>query len=297
MAAPGTPETGLLERCHRNYVETLWQYARSIPGAARRELPEATWIRCGLPSSLTNIVFFTQPSSATKESFRAARAFFGPKLPWRVLATGAQASEVGSVAVGLGFRAGSSEPGMILDPIGSIPRPPDFLTIRPVTGSESLTDFGAAWSEAFRFPRWVLPVALPQPLSDDPGRQAQNRLLVGYVDGLPVGCSAVTITERVAGIVNVGTVRSARGKGIGTAMTWAAADAGRALGAEVSYLAATPMGCGVYERMGFRRVAEYPSWHLPFGFFRVLGALWTVRRLARERRRNPPSSAAATRGP
>jgi len=296
MAGPGTPEGGLLERCHRNYWETLWQYVRWIPGAARRDLPTATWIRCDLPSSLSNVAFFTSLGSASQETFREARAFFGPKVPWRVLATGPRAVEVGTVATGLGLRPAPNEPGMILDPVHSGPPPPDSLTIRLVTDRGSLADFGVAWSEAFRFPRWVLPVILPDPRAEDRERGAQNRFFVGYSSGRPVACSTVTITERVAGIASVGTVRSFRGRGFGTAMTWAAVDAGRTLDADVSYLAATPMGYPVYERMGFRRAAEYPSWQAPLGFFRSLGALWTVRRMVRDRRRSHPNAFPGGRG-
>jgi GNAT superfamily N-acetyltransferase len=286
MVAPGIPEAGLLDRCHRNYAETLWQYIRSIPGAARRDLPDATLIRCDLPSSLTNVLFFPNPRSAPRERLREARTYFGPKLPWRVLTSGERASEVGSAAVGLGLRPAPNEPGMLLDPIRSIPQAPGSLTIRPVKDLTSLADFGVVWSEAFRFPRWVLPVVLSHPPSDDSERAAQNRFFVGYVDGRPVACSTVTVTERVAGIASVGTIPSARRRGIGTAMTWAAVDAGRALGADTAYLAASTMGYPVYERMGFRRAAEYPCWHVPVGLVRTLRAFRTVRRLVR-RQRNP----------
>jgi len=283
-AVSGATDPGLLERCHRNYAETLWQYIRLISGAARRDLPDATLIRCDLPSSLCNVLFFPNPTTIPRERLIEARTFFGPKHPWRVLTSGGRASEVGRAAVDLGLRPAANEPGMILDPIRSIPRAPESLSIRLVMDSSGLSDFGIAWSEAFHFARWVLPVVLPRAPSDDPDRGAQNRLFVGYVGGRPVACSTVTVTERVAGIATVGTVPSARGKGIGAAMTWAGVDAGRALGAEAAYLAASPMGYPVYERMGFRRAAEYPCWHLRLGFFRMLRAASTVRRLVRIQR-------------
>jgi GNAT superfamily N-acetyltransferase len=282
MATPGAREVGVLERCHRNYLETFWQYLRLVPGAARRDLPDATLIRCDLPSTIGNALFFTNPTSTPRERLLEARSFFGPRLPWRVITSGTRASEVGREAAHLGLRPGTAEPGMLLDPIPSIPPAPPSLTIRPVTDAESLADFGTVWSEAFRIPRWVLPVALPSVPPDDPERAAQNRFFVGYVDRRPMTCSTVTVTERVAGVASVGTVPAARQRGLGTAVTWAAVDAGRVLGAEVSYLAATPMGYPVYARMGFRRVAEYPSWHVSFGFFRMLRAVWTVRRLVRK---------------
>ncbi len=55
---------------------------------------------------------------------------------------------------------------------------------------------------------------------------------------------------------NVATIEAARGRGYGTAMTWAAiADA--APGVEIAVLQASALGRPVYERMGFRMVVEY----------------------------------------
>jgi GNAT superfamily N-acetyltransferase len=63
-------------------------------------------------------------------------------------------------------------------------------------------------------------------------------------------------TDEVVGIHNVATIESARGRGYGTAMTWATiADAEP--GVRVAVLKASALGRPVYERMGFRAVVEY----------------------------------------
>jgi GNAT superfamily N-acetyltransferase len=284
MAVPGASPANPLERCHRNYAETLWQYVRGLPGAARRDLSDATLIRCDLPSSIANVLFFVSPKNSPSERLAEARRFFGPKVPWRVLASGDRASWVGRSAETAGLRPAPNEPGMLLDPMRPVPSVLPSVTIRPVVDGPGLSDFGVVWSGSFGIPRWVLPVALPRMPPDDPEHGAQNRFFVGYVHGAPVACATLTVTEGVAGIASVGTLRSARGRGLGTAMTWAAVDAGRELGADVAYLAASPMGYPVYERMGFRRVAEYPSWQVRFGFFATLGAFWRLRGMVRHPR-------------
>jgi ribosomal protein S18 acetylase RimI-like enzyme len=250
-------------------------------------------MRCELPASIANTAFLINPTLPRDELLREASAFFGPERPWRVLLGGPGFEEVDVAARQLGLRRAPSEPGMLLDPIRPLPGPPASLTIRPVENAAALADFGAVWCESFRIPTWVLPVAMPRVPPDDPERGAQNRFFVGYAEGRPVACSTVTVTERVAAIASVGTVTRARGRGYGTAMTSKAVEMGASLGADVAALAASTMGYPVYERMGFRRVAEYPSWHVPSGFFRTLRMVRTFRRLVRETRATQTASGSA----
>jgi GNAT superfamily N-acetyltransferase len=294
--APSTETPAeLLGRCHRNMAESFWQYIRLIPGATRRDLPDTTLMRCEIPFSVANLMFFPEPRSPARSRLVEASEFFGRKRPWRLFTTPPAASEVGREAEDLGLRPGPNEPGMLLDPLPTPPTTPSSIAIQPVVDAKTFADFGAVWSDSFGVPRWALPVSLPGPPPDDPEHGTQNRLFVGYVDRRPMACSAVTVTERVAGISSVGTVRSGRGKGLGTAVTGAAVNAGRALGADVAYLAATDMGYPVYERMGFRRFSEYPTWQVHVGFFRTLGAVRTLRRLVRaQERAGGPSTGART---
>jgi len=277
----------LLARCHRNYVESLWQYIRSIPGAVRREVPGGTMIRCDLPSSIANVLLLFDHVPGPEERIDDARSYYRSKLPWRVLTSGPASEEVKRLVTQRGMRPIPDEPGMLLDPLPAPPSPPSSLTVRPVEDPSTFRDFGEVWCDAFRIPHWVVPVALPRVPPDDVERGAQNRFFVGYADGRPVACSTATVTEGVAGTASVGTVRAVRGKGYGTAVTWRAIESGRALGARSAYLAATSMGYPVYGRMGFRRVADYPGWELAFGFLRMLGVLRTMRRMTRE---HPPSA-------
>jgi GNAT superfamily N-acetyltransferase len=100
---------------------------------------------------------------------------------------------------------------------------------------------------------------LPESGVDDPDIQ----LLAGYLDEMPVATSVAIRSENVVGIYAVGTAESARRRGIGTAMTWAAIEAGRAWGAKAAVLQASEMGEPVYRAMGFRTVAGYVSYDEP----------------------------------
>ncbi len=78
-------------------------------------------------------------------------------------------------------------------------------------------------------------------------------------DGIqPVGMSAGYLHRGAVGVMGVGVVPRARRRGLGAAIT---AHAARAFdGADLAWLHPTPEARAVYERIGFRRVADYEVW-------------------------------------
>ena len=83
---------------------------------------------------------------------------------------------------------------------------------------------------------------------------------VGDVGGAPAAASALVATRAVAGVYNVGTVPGLQRRGLATAMTWHALEAGRHAGCTVGALQATMVGRAVYERMGFRPLDTWYQW-------------------------------------
>jgi ribosomal protein S18 acetylase RimI-like enzyme len=88
---------------------------------------------------------------------------------------------------------------------------------------------------------------------------------IAYLDGTPVAAAALFIGAGVAGIYNVCTVPEARGRGIGSAITAVAIDAGVADGLDLAVLGASDMGYSVYRRLGFREVSRLRSYAAPSG--------------------------------
>jgi ribosomal protein S18 acetylase RimI-like enzyme len=83
------------------------------------------------------------------------------------------------------------------------------------------------------------------------------------LDGEPAAIGMTIVSHRVAGIYWIGTLPSARGRGLGRAVTAAAIDAGFELGADLASLQASPMGRPVYEAIGFERIYDYRLWLSP----------------------------------
>ena len=146
-------------------------------------------------------------------------------------------------------------PLMVLDPIPGSPEGADVdgLEVRAVddTGVEAYVDVLAA---GFGMPRDIAALLMGKELLlDTPGFTG----FLGILDGEPVATSGVYVTGGIAGVYNVATLPAARGKGVGAAVTWAAALAGAAAGATRSILQASEMGAPVYTRMGYATPARY----------------------------------------
>ena len=83
------------------------------------------------------------------------------------------------------------------------------------------------------------------------------RTWVGYEDGKPVTTASAYVDDRFVGIYAVATLPEARGRGFGAAVTWAATLCRPEMPAT---LQASSMGRPIYERMGYRTVAEFGVW-------------------------------------
>lgn len=85
---------------------------------------------------------------------------------------------------------------------------------------------------------------------------AVNRHFIGTLDGKPVGAATLISAAGLAGLANVATAESVRGRGVGSAMTlWPLAIA-RLAGYKVCCLSASAAGKAVYDRLGFRSYGE-----------------------------------------
>ncbi|HUR80112.1 MAG TPA: GNAT family N-acetyltransferase [Thermoanaerobaculia bacterium] len=83
------------------------------------------------------------------------------------------------------------------------------------------------------------------------GYDANWAHLIAFDDGRAAAIASVLLCGDVAGIYLVGTLKEARGKGLGTAATLAALQHAKAHGARVGALQSSAIGESVYSAMGF----------------------------------------------
>ncbi|MCG8591293.1 MAG: GNAT family N-acetyltransferase, partial [Proteobacteria bacterium] len=127
------------------------------------------------------------------------------------------------------------------------------LEIETVTDLGGLVPYRETAFEGFGIPVAAAKLFLTESLLALPGVIC----LLGRIDGAPACTSMLIQTGTVAGIYWVATHERFRGRGLGAAMTAAAAEAGLPYGAELASLQASRMGRPVYQRMGFETVGTY----------------------------------------
>lgn len=141
-------------------------------------------------------------------------------------------------------------PGMILKPLPEAP-PRQGVEIR--SDPDLLSTHIQLVAGAFNLPVSAIKSFMTSGIVDVPGLSIH----VGYAGGIPVATSFSLVHGETVNIFNVATNAAYRGRGLGTALTQAAIDAGRDRGATVACLQSSAMGVPVYERMGFRTVLRY----------------------------------------
>jgi ribosomal protein S18 acetylase RimI-like enzyme len=192
---------------------------------------------------------------AVRESTAAFREADVPALWW-----GNDLSrplDAGTALAAHGWRPDESMPWMAT-PIDRIvwPETPAGLEIARVTGDEQHRAWLEGMTRGFSMtsPERGAMTALASAVGY--GEDAPWIRWAGFVDGRAVASAGLMLAGGVAGIYNVATVPEARRRGIGAAMTARAVAAGRERGHEVAVLGASPLGRGVYERMGFAEVCR-----------------------------------------
>lgn len=208
----------------------------------------------GIQAAFFNGVFPTGPVDDPERvvgeaiEFMAARA-----VPWLLWVR----EGIDDALLDAGRRAGlvdaGGPPAMGLPEIPTIPPPPDGLRIEIVDDDAGLETFRDLGARGFEMPREIIDVVVTESMLADPSMV----LVVGRVDGVPVSCAIVVVTETTAGVYNVATPPEHRRRGYGAALTWAAVDQGARLGCDHSVLQASELGAPVYRQMGYRDLGRY----------------------------------------
>jgi GNAT superfamily N-acetyltransferase len=252
-------EDEIIDRTDANY------YAMAAALCTRHPLGEVRakgGLLCAatpLPVAQFNVAFVTRPLDDGAGLLREAAAFFDERgVPFvvRIREGLDPAAERACEALGLAYS--DTVPGMALTSLVAPPAPPD-LEIRTARVGAALDEHRRVVTTAFG-----MPLEMAERLFTDTILTSRDmETYVGYVKGEAVATSVLLAFERVAGVYSVATLPEARGRGYGEAMTWQCVRRGAELGCVISALQASEMGRPVYERMGYRLVSSYRTFHRP----------------------------------
>lgn len=244
-----TSELVGLER--ENFVACYRALAEAAPEGAVLDEVGSFAFATGLPLPMFNGCIVTDPERAS-ELGTALTWLAGLNVPYTLWVPRPVPAEVEALAAEHGLVPEPQPlPGMVLNPVPQSPALPRGLVIESVDSSRK-ADFAQVVVALGLGEEAAAQLTSPSFVG-----RADVDLFVGLLDGVPVGTSVAVSSARAAGVVNVLTREEARGFGVGTALTWAAVQAGVARGHDTVVLQATPMGLPVYQAMGFRTVGEY----------------------------------------
>jgi ribosomal protein S18 acetylase RimI-like enzyme len=241
----------LVELANENFVASFAKLADHCRGGELRRFGGVVAYATGLPISLFNGCVVVEPAAA--EDLDAALSWVeAHDVPRRVFVVEGLDRSLAPVAAAHGLeRHTVLYPAMVLDPMPEVPRPSEGVVVTPI--DESGRDEFLGVGVAIGLDRGLAATMFPDSLLED----ADVDAFVGYLDGRAVGWSLAIRSERAGGVYNVGTLPEARRRGVGTALTWAAVDAGRRAGVDCVVLQSSEMAIAMYEAMGFRTIVRY----------------------------------------
>jgi len=245
------------ERADQSYYAAWRVFGRNGLGAVH-EADGLLLVSSGLPVPFLNIAFVTRPLPAPEDQITAAARFFDSRGEPFIIRIREGLDPAAEAACGrLGFPYSDTVPGMASTSLAG--PPPEGLEVRRVASERELAAFRTVIARGFGIDlEQVTRFVRAELLAD-----AEAECYLGLLDGEPVASSTLVYTGRVAGVHNVATLPEARRRGFGEAMTWHAMARGAAYGCDLAALQASDMGRPVYERMGYRLVSPYRTFHRP----------------------------------
>lgn len=141
---------------------------------------------------------------------------------------------------------------------------PKGLSVELVEDIEGLRTFFDVWCDSYPFPSGLGDIYYRIFMSEGFRLDYPNRFYVGYLDGKPVASSRAFLGEQLASLWWVSCHPSARGKGVGSAMTYVPLKEAMSHGYRIGSLYATKMGAHVYPRLGFKEYHKLEVYvHMP----------------------------------
>lgn len=208
----------------------------------------------GLPIAFFNGAFLHAPPSDSRAAVAAVVSFFaGREVPYLLWAREPVGSAVLDAGRSAGLRDAGEVPVLGLPGIGDIPPPPAELELELVTTPQALADHHAVMAAGFGTPLAIAQHLVTPSILADPTVAA----LVGRVAGAPVTTALLAMSGDTAGIYNVATAPTHRGRGYGAAASWAAVAEGARRGCSHAALQASQAGYPIYKRMGFVDLGVY----------------------------------------
>jgi GNAT superfamily N-acetyltransferase len=235
-----------------------YRYLGRSPKAELYDSPEVTWLLTGISNSFVNGVLRTQlePDNvdATIEETLAHFKNVAAMSWWTE--PGTRPTDLGEHLLAHGLVYTDGGPGMAVDlsALNEDLPTPTSLMIEHVDDTETLRKWAYASIIGFEHPETDVDIWYDVFAGLEFDLPLRN--YVGILNGEPVATAELFLAAGVAGIYVVATVPDARRQGIGAALTLAPLREARGMGYRIGIVHSSPMGLGVYRRLGFREYCK-----------------------------------------
>jgi ribosomal protein S18 acetylase RimI-like enzyme len=234
-----------------NLCDQIWSL-RAIPSAEIHEDQFVRWAITGVAfSALNPIVRTAIPSDRADQVIAETLARFrarGVPMLWLVTPS-SEPSDLAQRLEAHGLMCAERAPGMALE-LGALyePSPATDRIVRLASSESELDDFMDVFAKGFDLPQ----AAVAGFGLIFRGRDRDRfRHYVAYERDRAIAVASLFRDQGVAGIYNVTTLPEARGRGYGSAVTFAALYDGRAHGCHLGVLTSSEDGYSIYRKMGF----------------------------------------------
>lgn len=250
---------GMVAVIEANPIQYWRTCSPRLPGVERYDEPDMTRFVTSIPFAPFNQVIRTQIASkdidARIDETLALCEERGVPLLWSVTSA-TEPADIGRRLEAHGLTNNGAMTGMAID-LEDLPHEataPEGFAVEQVDDASGLEAWRRAYGSGFEMPEFASGAfrALYTVLGYT--GKAPFRHYVGWLDGEPVASSTLFLGTGVADIWHVGTVPTARRRGIGAAMTLTPLLDARSMGCRFGtvYSAASATGLNIYRELGFK---------------------------------------------
>ncbi len=254
---PGPLDDPVARACRLNYVEFCRELGRwsGSAGAVEERDGLVLWATASeFPVSLNGVVRL-DPSTPAAVVLDTADEWFGRRgTGYTVNVVDGADDDLRAAAEAAGLLVLRDSPQMVCDEPVDGPPPADDVTlvwVAELAHVEAFADIVDASYQSLGAPAGAI---RPSIVALDRVLEPHVETVLAFVRGEPVATAQVVHSHAMAGVYYVGTLESARGRGLGELVTRAVTNRGFERGAPFVGLQASPMGEPIYTRMGYRSI-------------------------------------------
>jgi ribosomal protein S18 acetylase RimI-like enzyme len=249
-----------------NLAESIREIARWKVTSEITEQDDLLLAAGGDSTPLTNsaIRVGDQAYPPADEVMERARSYFGNRnLSYSIHIRRHNDSDLEDLCRSIKMPQISESPGMVIqEPIRIKELTPEF-TIKPIEDKSGAVDFASVAIASYQ--SLGMATETGGIIFETPERMLRpyNHLVVAYLNNKPVSSAMIIFSHSIAGIYWVGTIESARKKGLGEACTVMVTNEAFRRGASRVILQASQFGEPIYRRLGFKEFTRYP-WYMHY---------------------------------